>query len=53
MAYIGAGCRWFTLGAAIKHWGNHTDDRAMTMCLMQSAVAIAGMRGWKFSKEAA
>ena len=45
VAYIGAGCRWFTLAEALKHWGAK-DDRILTMCLMQSAVAIAGYKGW-------
>ena len=46
IAYIGAGCRWFTLDEALKHWGNHEQNRDLTMCLMQSAVAIAGLKGW-------
>ena len=47
-AYIGAGCRWFTLAEAIKHWSNHEEDRSMTMCLMESAKAIADMKGLKY-----
>ena len=46
VAYIGAGCRWFTLSEALKHWSGK-GDRVMTMCLLQSAVAIAGLKGWK------
>lgn len=46
VAYIGAGCRWFTLAEAIAHWSNKP-DRELTMCLMQSAIFIAGLRGWK------
>ena len=48
VAYIGAGCRWFTLDAAIKHWSNKP-NRELTMCLMQSAVGIAKLRGWSHS----
>ena len=47
VAYIGAGCRWFTLAAALKHWGEHPEDRNLTMCLMQGAIAIAGYKGWR------
>ena len=49
VAYIGAGCRWFTLDAALKHWGNHSEDRTMTMALLESAKAIAALKGWKLS----
>jgi len=45
VAYIGAGCRWFTLSDAIAHW-SAKPDRVMTMCLMESALAIAGLNGW-------
>ena len=45
VAYIGAGCRWFTLADALKHWDNK-DDRVLTMCLMQSAIYIARYKGW-------
>lgn len=48
VAYIGAGCRWFTLQEAINHWSNHAQDRTMTMCLLQSAIAIADAKGWKY-----
>ena len=41
VAYIGAGCRWFTLDEAIKHWESHDENRDMTLCLMQSAIHIA------------
>ena len=47
VAYIGAGCRWFTLAEALEHWSTHAKDRRLTMCLMQSAVAIADLKGWK------
>jgi NDP-sugar pyrophosphorylase family protein len=46
VTYIGAGCRWFTLADAIVHWSNKP-DRVMTLCLMESAKAIAGAKGWK------
>jgi NDP-sugar pyrophosphorylase family protein len=49
VAYIGAGCRWFTLDDAIKHWSNK-DDRVLTMCLMMAAVHIAAVKGWKTSR---
>jgi hypothetical protein len=49
VAYIGAGCRWFTLDAAIEHWSHHEANRDLALCLMQSAIAIAGLRGWKHS----
>ena len=45
VAYIGAGCRWFTLAEAIRHWSSMGESRALTMCLMEAAVAIAGYRG--------
>ena len=45
VAYIGAGCRWLTLAQALKHWDNKP-DRVLTMCLMNSAVAIAQSKGW-------
>ena len=45
VAYIGAGCRWFTLAQALKHWDNKP-DRVLTMCLMNSAIAIAKSKGW-------
>jgi NDP-sugar pyrophosphorylase family protein len=45
VAHIGAGCRWFTLADALKHW-EPMEDRVMTMCLIQSAVFIAGYKGW-------
>lgn len=48
MAWIGAGCRWFTLAEALKHWGAHDEDRSLTLCLMQAAKAVADLRGWKY-----
>lgn len=50
VAYIGAGCRWFTLDDALAHWGNHKENRDLTMCLLQSAIYIAGLRGLKFGE---
>ena len=50
VAYIGAGCRWFTLAEAIKHWESHDENRDLTLCLMQSAIHIAGLKGWAFSE---
>ena len=50
VAYIGAGCRWFTLDEAIKHWESHDKNRDLTLCLMQSAIHIAGLKGWAFSE---
>ena len=47
-AYIGAGCRWFTLSEAITHWMNHKEDRSLTMLLLESAKAIATAKGWEF-----
>ena len=49
VAYIGAGCRWFTLAEAIKHWESHDKNRDLTLCLMQSAIHIAGLKGLAFS----
>ena len=49
VAYIGAGCRWFTLAEAIKHWESHDKNRDLTLCLMQSAVHIARLKGLAFS----
>lgn len=45
VAYIGAGCRWFTLADALDHWSNKP-DRELAMCLMQSAVFVAVLKGW-------
>ena len=50
VAYIGAGCRWFTLSEAVKHWESHDENRDLTLCLMQSAIHIAGLKGWAFSE---
>ena len=49
VAYIGAGCRWFTLQEAIDHWSNHDEDRSLTLCLLESAKAIAELKGLKWS----
>jgi hypothetical protein len=45
VAYIGAGCRWFTLARALEHWQNRP-DREITLCLLRSAIFIADLRGW-------
>ena len=45
VAWIGAGCRWFTLADAIRHWTTHTDDRKETIALLQVAIALADQRG--------
>ena len=42
--WVGAGV---TLADALEHWGNHKEDRSTTMCLMQSAIAIAKLKGWR------
>ena len=50
VAYIGAGCRWFTLDSAIAHWAAApAGTRDLTRCLLQSAIHIAGLRGWRTS----
>ena len=49
VAYIGSGCRWFTINAATEHWGDHEEDRSMALCLLESAKAIASLKGLKFS----
>ena len=49
VAYIGAGCRWFTLANALNHWENHSQDRTMTMCLLMAAISIAEVKGWSQS----
>ncbi len=50
VAYIGAGCRWFTLDSAIAHWAAApAGTRDLTQCLLQSAIHIAGLRGWRTS----
>jgi NDP-sugar pyrophosphorylase family protein len=45
VAWIGAGCRWFTLADALKHW-SAKEDRELTMCLMMAAVQIACFKNW-------
>ena len=49
VAYIGAGCRWFTLANALNHWENHSQDRTTTMCLLMAAISIAEVKGWSQS----
>jgi len=48
VAYIGAGCRWFTLGEALRHWENHEEDRRATMALMEGAKALATLNNLKW-----
>lgn len=48
VAYIGAGCRWFTLGEALRHWGDHEEDRSATMALMEGAKALATLNNLKW-----
>ena len=48
VAYIGAGCRWFTLGEALRHWGDHEEDRRATMALMEGAKALAKLNNLKW-----
>ena len=48
VAYIGAGCRWFTLGEALRHWGGHEEDRRATMALMEGAKALAKLNNLKW-----
>ena len=48
VAYIGSGCRWFTLRNAIKHWSRHPEDRRATLALMESAKALAKLHHLKF-----
>ena len=49
VAYIGAGCRrWFTLGEALRHWGDHEGDRRATMALMEGAKALATLNNLKW-----
>ena len=50
VAYIGAGCHWFTLAQAIAHWQSKADKRELTLCLLESAKCIALLRGWEFTK---
>ena len=45
VAYIGAGCRWFTLQDAIKHWEKR-EDRVLTRIIIESAIAIANHKSW-------
>lgn len=48
VAWVGAGCRWFTLSKAIIHWENHTEDRTEALALLEGAKAIARAKGWQF-----
>ena len=47
VAYIGAGCRWFTLSEAFEHWSDHDQDRRMTLCLLEAARKMAALHGLK------
>jgi hypothetical protein len=46
VAYIGAGCRWFTLKDAVEYWANR-DDRPMTKLLVKYAQSLAELKHWK------
>ncbi len=35
---------------AIKHWESSDENRDLTLCLMQSAIHIARLKGWAFSE---
>jgi hypothetical protein len=50
VAYIGAGCRWFTLSEAIIHWNGKADACELTLCQLESAKCIARLRGWEFTE---
>lgn len=50
VAWIGAGCRWFTLTDAITHWTSKADQRELTLCLLESAKCIARLNGWQFEE---
>lgn len=41
IAYIGAGCRWFTLAEAKKHWNARKPDRAITHAMLSVATVIS------------
>ena len=47
VAYIAAGCRWFTLHEAILHWQDRKEDRPITRIMIVSAIKIAKLKGWK------
>ena len=44
VAYILAGCRWFTLADARKHWKERS-DRTLTYALLEGAAAVAKLWG--------
>ena len=46
VAWILAGCRWFTLAHAKKHWAGR-EDRVFTRASLHSAVALAKHFGLK------
>jgi len=46
VAYIGAGCQWFTLAAAQRHWADR-GSRALTRALLLAAAQIARVKGWR------
>lgn len=48
VAYIGAGCRWFTLAEAHAHWDGR-EDRVLTSCLLKAADALAQHYGLRAS----
>jgi uncharacterized protein YjbI with pentapeptide repeats len=50
VAWILAGCRWFTLAEARKHWAER-DDRPITRAMLEGIAAVAKLRGLKESAE--
>lgn len=50
VAWVGAGCRWFTLTDAIEHWSNHDKDRATALILLEGAKAIADRKNWSYEE---
>jgi len=49
VAYIGAGCHWFTLEDAKKHWAGRAADRPITQAMLVMASEIARLKGWRES----
>lgn len=53
VAWIAAGCRWFTLAEALEHWEYRESegrDRKLTRAIMLAAAEIARVKGWYFRK---
>jgi hypothetical protein len=46
---IRAGCRWFTVREARRHWAKRRDRRA-TRAALEYAVEVARARGWKIGR---